>query len=369
MNPLYNHIEKPTLLLDEAVARRNIQRMASKAKFSGACFRPHFKTHQSAQIGEWFRQEGVSTITVSSIDMALYFAQSGWQDITIAFPANPRQSRDLVRLSQQVNLGLLVESTETLSRLAQLPGLSADIWIKVDVGAHRTGLPWDQPDLFLPIISAVEAAPGLRLKGLLTHASQTYGGRGAEDVQGRYAESVERIHGLRQQLEARSGVRLEVSVGDTPGCSLTRSLGPVDEIRPGNFIFYDAMQLQIGSCQVEDVAVALACPVVARHPERGELVIHGGAVHLSSDFTMVDDHRSYGLVALPGEIRWEAPLKDSYVARLSQEHGILHVNPADLERIRVGDLVCILPAHSCLTVTLMKRYLTLNGQVIETLNV
>ncbi len=87
-------IEKPTLILDESRARRNLARMAAKARQQGVRFRPHFKTHQSVEMGGWFREEGVSSITVSSVDMAVYFAQAGWDDILIAFTANPRQVGD-----------------------------------------------------------------------------------------------------------------------------------------------------------------------------------------------------------------------------------------------------------------------------------
>jgi len=47
----FDDIVKPTLVLDEACARRNIARMAEKARRQGIRFRPHFKTHQSAGIG------------------------------------------------------------------------------------------------------------------------------------------------------------------------------------------------------------------------------------------------------------------------------------------------------------------------------
>jgi len=100
MNSLFDKIEKPTLLLDESTARKNICRMAGHARDAGVAFRPHFKTHQSVEIGEWFRSVVVSAITVSSVDMALYFARCGWADITIAFPANLRQQRDLAALAR-----------------------------------------------------------------------------------------------------------------------------------------------------------------------------------------------------------------------------------------------------------------------------
>jgi D-serine deaminase-like pyridoxal phosphate-dependent protein len=76
----------------------------------------------------------------------------------------------------------------------------------------------------------------------------------------------------------------------------------------------------------------------------------------------------YGDVCLPEGDRWSAPLPGAYVSKLSQEHGVLHMAPDDLQRLQVGNLVCILPAHSCLTVTLMKQYLTLDGKLINTLN-
>ncbi len=51
MSELFTEIERPTLLLNEATARRNIQHMSGKAAESSVRFRPHFKTHQSASIG------------------------------------------------------------------------------------------------------------------------------------------------------------------------------------------------------------------------------------------------------------------------------------------------------------------------------
>jgi len=59
-------ITKPTLLLDKSICIRNIERMAAKAQLSGIAFRPHCKTHQSHEIANWFRDFGVSKITVSS---------------------------------------------------------------------------------------------------------------------------------------------------------------------------------------------------------------------------------------------------------------------------------------------------------------
>lgn len=368
---IFDSIQKPTLLLNEPAVRANIHRMAEKARNAGVRFRPHFKTHQSAEIGEWFRPEGVRQITVSSLDMAVYFADHGWEDILVAFPVNLREIAALNALAARVHLSVLIESAESAVFLGKNLSAPVDAWIKIDSGAHRTGLAWDETTPLTALARQIQAVPGLRLRGLLTHAGHTYPAVGSKAVQAVYYESVARIAEARDVLVA-AGVRdCEVSVGDTPGAVLSSDFGPVDEIRPGNFVFYDAHQLLRGVCSPQDVAVAVACPVVARHAERSEIVIYGGAIHLSKDFVQDGERRVYGLVALPDEENngWSAPLEGAYVRSLSQEHGVLVVPTPDFEKIQVGDLVCILPAHSCLTVQVMRAYRSLSdGRVITTLN-
>ncbi|MEL7643713.1 MAG: alanine racemase, partial [bacterium] len=54
----------------------------------------------------------------------------------------------------------------------------------------------------------------------------------------------------------------------------------------------------------------------------------------------------------------------AYVSSLSQEHGILHIPRKVIRTIQPGDLLAILPAHSCITVSSLKKYLTLAGETI-----
>ncbi|HMD89269.1 MAG TPA: alanine racemase [Anaerolineaceae bacterium] len=365
---LFTSIKKPTLLLDKQKARANIHRMRLKVNQQGVHFRPHFKTHQSAVIGEWFREEGVDCITVSSIDMAFYFARHGWQDITIAFPVNLRQIDEISMLASTIKLGLLVESRETIQFLSKnLAATSTNTWIKIDTGAHRTGLPWQQADAITQLAREIQSTPALHLCGLLTHAGNTYSATSPDEVCRRYGESVDCLLDVRQKLAATGLASLEISVGDTPGSSLC-DFGEVDEVRPGNFVFYDSKQLQVGSCLWSDIAVAAACPVVAKHADRQQIVIYGGAIHLSSELWMIDNQPVYGLVALPDGKSWSEPLTGAAVVSLSQEHGLVKLAEKDFNRIQVGDLIFVLPAHSCLTVQAMREYLTLDGKVIGTLN-
>ena len=359
---LEQHIHKPTLLLDSDKAQRNIARLVHKAQASGVRFRPHFKTHQSAVVSEWFRQRGVEAITVSSVDMARYFADHGWGDITIALSVNVRQIDEIDALAGRVRLGLLVESVETAVALHHHLTHDVQIWLKIDVGYHRTGIDWQDEMLATAVAQAVAAAPQLHLAGLLTHSGHTYHAQGETTVQSIYRDTVARLQTVQAALH-RQGWRVALSVGDTPSASLVEDFSGVDEIRPGNFVFYDVMQAQIGSCTLADVAIALACPVVAKHPSRQQIVLYGGAVHLSKEVLRGDGGVSYGRVARLTDSGW-TPLPYEVVS-LSQEHGIVQGDEALLAETAVGDLLLVLPIHSCLTANLMKRYLTLQGDWIE----
>lgn len=366
---MYTDIVKPTMLLDERRVRGNIARMAQRVRDNGVRFRPHFKTHQSAQIGEWFRGEGVTAITVSSVDMAAYFAAHGWDDITVAFPANVRQIDEMNRLagssSTGVRLNLLVESPAAARSLEERLAGPVNAWIEVDAGSGRSGVPWDQPGDLHALASFLTHSRKLRLQGLLTHAGNTYAARSLAEVAAVHNETVTRLQRVRHSLEASGFDRLELSIGDTPACSLLDDWGDVDEARPGNFVFYDLTQMAIGSCTAADVGFVVACPVVAVHPERRELVLYGGAVHLSKEMLLrADGSPSYGAGVPLHSGGWGEPLEEVWLRSLSQEHGIVRATPegwGQLADLQVGDLLGVLPVHSCLTADLLKEYLTLDG--------
>lgn len=357
-------IEKPTLLLDKAKAVRNIDRMIAKANSSRIRLRPHFKTHQSAEVGTWFRERGITAITVSSVDMAVYFADHGWDDITIAFSVNVRQQQTINDLARRVRLGLLVESVETAVYLGQHLTHPVAIWLKVDTGYHRTGLDWQDTEAIIAVAAAVSPFPHLHLAGLLTHSGHSYHAQGKTAVNHIYQETVNRLQTVQASLK-KAGYTTQLSPGDTPGCSLADDLGGVDEIRPGNFVFYDVMQWQIGACQETDIAVAVACPVVAKQAARQQLVIYGGAVHLSKEaLREVDGRVHYGRITHFTDSGWAASHPTARVVTLSQEHGIVQADTALFNQVQVGDLLLVLPVHSCLTANLHGRYLTLNGATI-----
>ncbi len=361
-------ITKPTLVLDEGRARRNIERMAARARRLGVRFRPHFKTHQSLHVGRLFREYGVEAITVSSVDMAAYFAGDGWRDILIAFPLNILEAGEIGRLAARCRLGVLVESAPGLAALSRSVASPLDVWIKIDVGAHRAGADWDDRALLAAIGREAARHPAFRLRGLLTHNGRTYSARTYESLSRVHADAMRKMRLAKRAMAADGFPDLEISVGDTPACSRLDDFAGADEIRPGNFVLHDVTQLELGTCGETGIAAAVACPVVSTHPSRNEAVIFGGAIHLSKeDFRSLRDGRIFGRACRPRGEGWGAILPETAVAALSQEHGVVRTTQAGLRRIKAGDVLFVLPVHSCLTVNLWDRFKSLDGTDIPTI--
>ncbi len=366
MKSLLAKLIEPTLLIDEKKCRSNIENMVAKARENQLELRPHSKTHQSHIVGRWLRESGVKKIAVSSIRMAQYFAADGWQDIAVAFPTNIREINRINELAGSIQLSLLVENIEAVAFLEKELPHSIKVFIKADTGYHRTGLEASQFDRLDELVESISGASMMELQGFLSHAGHSYKARGVADIEAVHQNSLTEFEKFRQRYEA-AHPNLTYSVGDTPTCSAMSTFGIANEIRPGNFVFYDLSQTTIGACSLEEIAVVIACPVVAKHPNRSEIVLYGGGVHFSKDRNLHPNggQTYYGLIVEWTDNGWQGNWQNSYIKSLSQEHSIVKATTELMEKTEIGDMLGILPIHSCMMANLMKRYQTLDGKWIN----
>ena len=138
-----------------------------------------------------------------------------------------------------------------------------------------------------------------------------------------------------------------VSIGSTPTMTHIDHLEGIDEIRPGNYVFFDAFQATLGSCGFEDCAITVLASVIHRSFANRKLIIDAGAVALSKDRGPVDLESGCGygrVLSLDGK---DTGLR---VSSLSQEHGEIVVDyDSVLDSFPVGSRLRILANHSCLT--------------------
>ncbi|MFH0865753.1 MAG: alanine racemase, partial [Bacteroidota bacterium] len=208
-------IIKPTIIIDKQKCIANIKAMALKARNNKVFFRPHFKTHQSAEIGEWFRDEGIKAITVSSVTMAEYFAENEWNDITIAFTVNINEIECINKLAQKIKINLLVDNTETLHCIIEKMLHEVGIFIKIDTGYHRTGVEWNNFHLIDTLTTLIKSSPKLKFKGFLTHNGNTYAASSKEEIANIFNSSREKLLMLKTRYINEFN-DIIISLGDTP---------------------------------------------------------------------------------------------------------------------------------------------------------
>lgn len=353
-------LTEPSLLLDENKCRNNIALMADKARLHGLELHPHFKTHQSQRIGDWFREEGIKSITVSSLRMAQYFADDGWEEITVAFPVNVLRKDIIKELSKKLRLNIYVNCLESARYLQEHLKRPVGVFTELDTGYHRSGIPYENQEEIAELLDFFHQSEHLQFQGFYAHAGHTYHVQGREAVSKIHRETVDRLN----EVKARIADDIKIAIGDTPACSLADDFSGVDIIRPGNFVFYDLVQQQIGACSYEDIAVCVACPVVEKRPERNEVIVHGGAIHFSKDALEVPEGKVFGKVVSLHDQGWGAPEVGGYLKSVSQEHGLVKLSPEQMAGVQIGDWLGILPVHSCLTANLMQSYISLSGRKV-----
>lgn len=355
-------VSTPTLIMSKAKTLANIEAIKSRCDRQSLDFRPHFKTHQSKEVGRWFRQSGTTKITVSSVDMANYFAMDGWKDILIAFPFNPREYNKIHTLAKSVKLTLTVPCYESARILSELSSVNLDIMIKIDAGYGRSGFRYEDTGSIIKTIKTLEKNDMLNVSGLLCHSGDTYKALNTDEIKMIYDNSVSRLANCRELTERDY---LKISMGDTPSASIMSDFGAADELRPGNFVFYDLMQYFLGSCSLNNISIAVACPIVEIQDKRKKIVIYGGAVHLSKEFIIHNGEQVYGLAVKLNEDGWEFFERDIYINSLSQEHGIIKSDTPLPEEFYIGNIIGIIPVHSCLTANLLGSYTLLDNTVID----
>ena len=337
----------PTLIVNKTIALNNLDRMINVANKNNLILRPHFKTHQSIEIGNWFKEKGVTSITVSSIKMAEFFS-SEWDDITIAFPLNILEIDKLNFMITRNKVKLLIDSISSLKILNSQLQDSIEVYLKIDVGYNRAGLKVEEKQKIKSIIEFCKTSEKISFLGFLAHFGDSYKSRNKLEIKSVFEKSIERIKVLSDGFP-----NYQISIGDTPTCSTINKYPEfINEIRPGNFIFYDLAQYKIGSCEIEDIAIRMICPVVSIYEEREEVLIYGGSVHFSKDILRENENDKFGYVYF-GEA-WDVSNKIGYIKSLSQEHGIVKLEKKiDL---KIGDQLNVIPVHSCLAVDKMGAF-------------
>ena len=343
--------ETPSILIDGGLVRQNIDRMQQAVSAAGCRLRPHIKTHKSPYFMNLQLAAGACGITCAKVSEAEVMAQGGAQDIFIAYPmvGDFRVKRALALQRQVRRLILAVDSQEgasALDKAAGEEGLTCEVWLEVDTGARRTGVPGGQA---LALAQAVAALPHLRLTGIYTFKSLVLAGKPTQDNQAAGEEEARLVHDMAQQLR-QAGIPIEnISAGSTPTGLQAAQTGLVTEVRPGTYIFGDWMLIKENCARFEDVALRLYATVVST-PAPGYAVIDGGVKTFPMDAPLDTPPAYYPGYAIPIGPDGR-PDENLQLRRMNEEHGMV-TGKNGATGLHVGQVLELMPIHVCPAVNL-----------------
>ncbi len=348
-------IDTPALLIDLDRIENNLKTMQQKADTCGARLRPHIKAHKIPELAQSQIRLGAVGITASKVAEAEIMADAGINDIFIANQiVTPSKLKRLAALSKRVNMSVGLDSAagaKILSDVFSAAGITIDYVIEIDSGLNRCGV---SPGLAaVELFKAIKHLSGLRFKGIFTHAGQVYGQQNREEV-----VEVSRLESETMVATSNCfkdiGVQPEVvSVGSTPTMRVWEGFAGINEIRPGNYIFLDAIQVALGVADPKTCALTVLATVTSR-PARDRAVIDAGSKVFALDKGAHGKEmlKGYGIVLN----------KKAVLDRLSEEHGVMMLDSN--EALEVGETIRIIPNHACTVINLSdKAYVIRRGKV------
>jgi D-serine deaminase-like pyridoxal phosphate-dependent protein len=350
-------IDTPALLIDLDIVNRNLEWMQQKANNYGVALRPHIKTHKIPELAQLQMRLGAHGITVAKVSEAEVMAAAGIENIFVANQIVTKEKLNRVAaLSKKVHISIGLDSVAAarlLSNVFTASRLTIHYLIEINSGHNRCGvLPGKEA---VELFQAIDTLPSLRFKGIFTHAGQVYGAGSLSEVK-EVSRHESTIMAETAQAFSEFGTSADiVSVGSTPTMKVWQGHEAVNEIRPGNYIFHDAIQVSLGAATREECALSIVATVISR-PEKERAVLDGGSKAFGLDKGAHGKEMVTGFGMVLG--------KKAILARLSEEHGILTLDPkVDLD---IGDKVRIIPNHACAVVNLFDRaYGIRNDQVVE----
>jgi D-serine deaminase-like pyridoxal phosphate-dependent protein len=345
-------LRTPAILVDRARLLHNIDRMQAAANERGIRLRPHTKTHKSPIIAQWQIDRGAIGICCAKLGEAEVFADAGITDIRLPYPLNPSNADRVIALLDRTHLSFIVDHpvvAQQWSDAMTRAGREVDVLVKVDVGFHRCGIDPEAREA-LAIIKGMASLPGLRFKGLLSHAGQTYHAHSEEELRKMAEGEAQCMRDLAERCRKNGVPVYEVSAGATPPARFSLQQTGFTEYRPGNYVYLDRTQVALGAGTFDDCALTVLATVVSK-PAKDRIILDSGSKTLTNDGARgFSPAPGYGVVVNEPNL---------LIERLSEEHATVRVDGTT--RLEPGDRVRIIPNHSCVVSNLVDQAWLVDG--------
>lgn len=275
------------------------------------------------------------------------------------------------------------DQVQFLSKFSEIAKFPACVFVKVDTGYHRAGLPPISLNKngLLEKLAEAEKAGHARLLGLYSHSSLSYGAKTADEA---ISYTISEIEGckdaLTRWLHLLPDREIVISIGATPQAVSSHNLveeetksskaeelksllsAPADskfkiELHAGNYPVLDMQQVSTharvsaGTLE-EEIAMTVVAEVCSVYNdgerEKPEALLAAGTLALGRE--PCASYPGWGVLST-----WrQSGVKEGarlFVDRISQEHAIVAWDSRGEEKIplKIGQVAKIFPNHSCVT--------------------
>ncbi|KJC42415.1 threonine aldolase [Bradyrhizobium sp. LTSP885] len=236
-------LNTPALILDLAVLKANIARMAEFAASGGLALRPHVKTHKSPHIARLQIEAGAIGLCCAKIGEAEVMAEHGLTSgLHLTSPVVPLPAlQRLVALNLRTeDLSCVVDhpaNVEALGEAARTSGRPLGVMIDIDPGIRRTGV--GSPAAALRLLEAIRREPFLRFAGVQCYCGAQ---QHIESFAARRQAIVERNAFIAEIVETLAAADARPSVitgGGTGTHRIDAELGLFTELQVGSYVFMD----------------------------------------------------------------------------------------------------------------------------------
>ena len=334
---IVSDLETPSVLIDLDKMEQNITRMQKHCDDLGIQFRPHIKTHKIPDIARRQIEAGAIGIACQKVSEAEIFAAAGFSDIQIPYNiVGRRKTRRLAKLAQQADVTVTVDSMpviDGIAEAAQEVGATIGMMVELVSLGERTGT---TPAAALELAQHITAKDNLRFAGVMIYPSDAA-------TRPRLLETL--------ALLAEAGIDVEtVSGGGSGASSDAHKLPELTELRVGTSIFWDWTCVAAERASFDDCAMrVLATVVSANEPER--VILDSGSKAIHSE-------------TLDGQFGYIVEYPEARLHKVNEEHGYVDCSACP-NPPAVGEIVHIVPVHTCVVTNLHNELYGVRGDAIE----
>ena len=333
-----NRLGTPCFLLDLDKLEQNIQEMANLCQANGKKLCPMVKTHKSGEIAALQAAQGADSFLAGTIDEAEMLVSSGYRSIVFPYPiigaANIARVMALTQTAQIMVSFDGIEAADQWDKYLQQERRTIEYLVIIDCGLGRLGV---LPEQVLSLVQGLQAFSQLNFRGIATHPGQVYGKSTPTEVRSVAEDEIRALQTAHDLLSQAGFSVAVVATGSTPTAPFTAQSPLITTLRPGNYVFYDAIQVALGVVPPQRCSFTILATIIA-HPVSDRFIMDAGSKCFGLDKGAhgAQSVTGYGIVKGHPEV---------WVEGLSEEVGKLRIShPTTLQ---VGDTIEIIPNHAC----------------------